>query len=54
MPLLIEHLESAGVACALGLVGPRLKPIFRLIERFFTLSVIVWIYHISIELIRVS
>src|ERR1700684_760652 len=33
---------AGAVACALGLVGPRLKPIFGLIERFFTLSVIVW------------
>jgi hypothetical protein len=42
------------IACALGLVGPRLKAIFGLIERFFTLSVIVWIYIISIDLIRFS
>jgi hypothetical protein len=45
---------AGAVACALGLVNPRLKPIFGLIERFFTLSVIVWIYLISIELIRFS
>ena len=32
---------AGAVACALGLVGFRLKPIFGLIERFFTLSVIV-------------
>jgi hypothetical protein len=43
---------AGAVACAIGLVGPRLKNIFGLIERFFTLSVIVWIYLISIELIR--
>jgi hypothetical protein len=43
---------AGAVACALGLVGPRLKPIFGLIERFFTLSVIVWISIMSIELIR--
>jgi hypothetical protein len=43
---------AGAVACALGLVGPRLKPLFGLIERFFTLSVIVWIYIMSIELIR--
>jgi hypothetical protein len=43
---------AGAVACALGLVGPRLKPIFGLIERFFTLSIIVWIYIMSIELIR--
>jgi hypothetical protein len=43
---------AGAVACALGLVGPRLKPIFGLIERFFTLSVIVWIYLMSIEIIR--
>jgi len=43
---------AGAVACALGLVGPRLKPVFGLIERFFTLSVIIWIYIISIELIR--
>jgi Protein of unknown function (DUF998) len=43
---------AGAIACALGLVGPRLKPIFGLIERFFTLSVIVWIYLMSIEIIR--
>lgn len=37
---------------ALALVGPRLKQVFGLIERLFTLSVIVWIYVISVELIR--
>jgi hypothetical protein len=40
------------VATALALVGPRLKRIFGLIERLFTLSVIVWLYVISIELVR--
>jgi len=44
---------AGAIACALGLVGPRLKSVFGLIERFFTLSVIVWLYVISIELIRV-
>ena len=39
-------------ATALALVGPRLKQIFGLIERLFTLSVIVWLYVVSIELIR--
>jgi hypothetical protein len=43
---------AGAVACALGLIGPRLKSMFGLIERFFTLSVIVWIYIMSIELIR--
>jgi len=43
---------AGAIACALGLVGPRLKSVFGLIERFFTLSVIVWIYIVSIELIR--
>jgi hypothetical protein len=43
---------AGAIACALGLVGPRLKPIFGLIERIFTLSVIVWIYIMSIELLR--
>ena len=43
---------AGAVACALGIVGPRLKPVFGFIERFFTLSVIVWIYVISIELLR--
>jgi len=43
---------GGAIACALGLVGPRLKPIFGLIERIFTLSVIVWIYVLSIDLIR--
>jgi uncharacterized protein DUF998 len=43
---------AGAIACALGLVSPRLKPIFGLIERFFTLSVIVWIYLMSIEIIR--
>jgi hypothetical protein len=45
---------AGAIACALGLVSPRLKPIFGLIERFFTLTVIAWIYLISIELIRFS
>jgi hypothetical protein len=40
------------VATALALVGPRLKQIFGLIERLFTLSVIAWLYDISIEFIR--
>jgi hypothetical protein len=40
------------VATALALVGPRLKQIFGLIERLFTLSVIVWLFAVSIELIR--
>jgi hypothetical protein len=43
---------AGAVGCALGLVGPRLKKIFGLIERLFTLSAIVWIYLMSIELIR--
>jgi hypothetical protein len=43
---------AGAVACALALVGPRLKRIFGLIERLFTLSVIVWLSVISIELIR--
>jgi hypothetical protein len=40
------------VATALALVGPRLNKIFGLIERLFTLSVIIWLYVVSIELIR--
>jgi Protein of unknown function (DUF998) len=40
------------VATALALIGPRLKRVFGLIERLFTLSVIVWLYVISIELVR--
>ena len=40
------------IACAVALIGPRLKRVFGLIERLFTSSVIVWIYVISIELIR--
>jgi hypothetical protein len=43
---------AGAVACALALVGPRLKRVFGLIERFFTASAIVWISVISIELIR--
>ena len=43
---------AGAVACALALVGPRLKRIFGLIERLFTVSVILWIGVISIELIR--
>src|SRR6202046_2346137 len=45
---------AGAVACALGLVSPRLKLVFGLIERFFTLSVIVWISLFSIELLRFS
>jgi hypothetical protein len=40
------------VATALALVGPRLKRVFGLIERLFKLSVIVWLYVMSIELVR--
>jgi hypothetical protein len=40
------------VATAVALVGPQLKKIFGLIERVFTLSVIIWLYVISINLIR--
>jgi len=43
---------AGAVLCVLGLIGPRLKLVFGLIERFFTLSVIAWLYAISIELIR--
>ncbi len=43
---------AGAVGCALALVGPRLKQIFGLIERAFTLAVIAWLYVISIELIR--
>jgi hypothetical protein len=43
---------AGAIACALGLIGPRLKPIFGIIERTFTISVIVWIYVMSIELLR--
>jgi hypothetical protein len=43
---------AGAIACALALVGPRLKPIFGLIERVFTASAIVWITVISIELVR--
>jgi hypothetical protein len=43
---------AGAIACALALVGPRLKRAFGLIERLFTASVIVWIAIISIELAR--
>jgi hypothetical protein len=43
---------AGAVASALALVGPRLKLIFGLIERFFTISVIVWLAVMSIELYR--
>ena len=43
---------GGAVLCVLALVGPRLKRIFGLIGGLFTLSVIAWIYAISIELIR--
>jgi hypothetical protein len=43
---------AGAIACALALVGPRLKRIFGLIERLFTASAIVWIGVISIELVR--
>jgi len=43
---------AGAVLCVLALVGPRLKRIFGLIGGLFTLSVIAWIYAISIELIR--
>ena len=40
------------IATAVALIGPRLKKIFGLVERIFTFSVIIWLYVISIELIR--
>jgi hypothetical protein len=43
---------AGAVATALGLIGPRLRQVFGLIERLFALSVVVWLYVISIELIR--
>jgi hypothetical protein len=43
---------AGAVASALALVGPRLKLIFGFIERFFTISVIVWLAVMSIELYR--
>jgi hypothetical membrane protein len=53
------HLETLGwivmggaIATALALIGPRLKRIFGLIERIFTVSVIAWLFAISTELIR--
>jgi hypothetical protein len=45
---------AGAVATALALIGPRLKRIFGLVERLFTLSVIVWLYVISIELVRLA
>ena len=45
---------AGAVECELALVAPRLKRIVGLIERFFTLSVIIWLYVISIELIRIG
>jgi hypothetical protein len=43
---------AGAVATALALIGPRLKRVFWLIERLFTLSVIAWLYVISIEVVR--
>ena len=43
---------TGAVATALALLGPRLKRVFGLIERLFTLSVIVWLCVISIEVVR--
>ncbi len=40
------------IATAVAIVGPRLKRNFGVIEGIFTLSVILWLYAISIELIR--
>jgi hypothetical protein len=45
---------AGAVACAFALVGPRLKLIFGAIERFFTVSVIAWLYVVSIELLRTT
>jgi hypothetical protein len=45
---------TGAVATALALLGPRLKRVFGLIERLFTLSVIVWVYVISIEVVRLA
>jgi hypothetical protein len=45
---------AGAVATALALIGPRLKRVFGLIERLFTLSVIVWLYVISIEIVRLA
>lgn len=53
------HVDTLGwivmggaIASALALVGDRLKRIFGLIERVFTLSVITWVIVISVELAR--
>jgi len=43
---------AGAILCVLALIGSRLKRIFGLIERLFTLAVIAWLYVISIELIR--
>jgi hypothetical protein len=43
---------AGAAATGLALVGPRLKRILGLIERLFTLSVIAWLYVMSIEVIR--
>ena len=40
--------------CAGAPTGGRLKRVFGLVERLFTLSVIVWLYVISIELVRLA
>jgi hypothetical protein len=45
---------AGAAATALALIGPRLKRVFGLVERLFTLSVIVWLYVISIELVRLA
>jgi len=42
------------IATAVATVSPRLKPIFGLIERLFSVSSIAWFLVIAIELARIA
>lgn len=42
------------IATALATVSPRLKPIFGLIERLFSISSIAWFFVVTIELARLA
>jgi hypothetical protein len=47
-------ITGTATATGLAIVGPRLKPIFGLIERLYYVSSITWFLVVSIELARIS
>jgi hypothetical protein len=47
-------ITATASATGLAIIGPRLKPIFGLIERSYYLSSIAWFFVVSIELARIG